>query len=124
MNKFLFIGSLFALFAVIIGAFGAHGLEKIIMDDKMLMRFNTGVDYQFYHAFAILITALLLKENHSGILISAGVIFSIGIIMFSGSLYAYVLTNNSSFAMITPLGGLAFILGWILILVYIFKAKK
>jgi uncharacterized membrane protein YgdD (TMEM256/DUF423 family) len=124
MNRFLFVGSLFALFAVIIGAFGAHGLEKIITDEKMLMRFNTGVDYQFYHAFGILVIALLLKENSSRLLASAGIIFSIGIILFSGSLYAYVLTANSSFGMITPLGGLAFILGWVLILVHIFKTAE
>lgn len=124
MNKFLFIGSAFALFAVIIGAFGAHGLEKIITDEKMLMRFNTGVDYQFYHAFGILIVALLLKEIDSRLLTSAGIVFSIGIILFSGSLYSYVLTANSQFAMITPIGGLAFILGWVLMLIYAFKARK
>jgi len=124
MPKFLFIGSAFALFAVIIGAFGAHGLEKIITDEKMLMRFNTGVDYQFYHAFAILVIALLLKQTHSRILTSAAIVFSMGILLFSGSLYSYVLTANLYFAMITPIGGLLFVLGWLLLLIYAFTAHK
>jgi uncharacterized membrane protein YgdD (TMEM256/DUF423 family) len=124
MNRFLFVGSLFALFAVIIGAFGAHGLEKIITDEKMLMRFNTGVDYQFYHAFGILVIALLLKQTRSRLLISAGIAFSVGILLFSGSLYSYVLSANPYFAMITPVGGLTFILGWVLLLIYTFKVRK
>jgi len=124
MNKFLLIGAAFALFAVIIGAFGAHGLEKIITDEKMLMRFNTGVDYQFYHAFGILLIAVLLRETPSRLLTSAAIAFSIGIILFSGSLYGYVLSANLYFVMITPIGGLTFILGWLLLLIYAFKASK
>ncbi|MCK5895522.1 MAG: DUF423 domain-containing protein [Cocleimonas sp.] len=120
MNFFI-IGSIFALLAVIIGAFGAHGLEKIISDDKMLMRFNTGVEYQFYHAFAIFIVAFLLKENSALLLSIAGIAFSLGILLFSGSLYSYVLTSNKIFGMITPIGGLAFIVGWLFLLIYFFK---
>jgi uncharacterized membrane protein YgdD (TMEM256/DUF423 family) len=124
MNSFFILGAIFALLAVIIGAFGAHGLEKIISDDKMLMRFNTGVEYQFYHAFAIFIIAFLLKEHSSLLLTSSGIAFILGILLFSGSLYSYVLTGNKIFGMITPIGGLAFIMGWILMLIYFFKPHE
>ena len=124
MNKFLLVGSIFALLAVIIGAFGAHGLEKIMIDEKMLARFNTGVEYQFYHAFAILGVAILLKNTKSHWLSGAGIAFSLGIILFSGSLYSYVLTGNKMLAMITPLGGLAFIVGWILLTIYAVRHQE
>ncbi len=123
MNKFLLLGAIFALFAVIFGAFGAHGLEKIISDKNTLARFHTGVEYQFYHAFAILVVALLLQKTQSALLKSAAITFSVGIILFSGSLYTYVLTANKAFAIITPFGGLAFIIGWFLLIIYAYKNK-
>lgn len=124
MKKFLFIGSLFALLAVVLGAFGAHGLERLISSEKVLARFHTGVEYQFYHSFGIFMIALLLKDAKSRLLNSAGFFFVIGIVLFSGSLYLYVLTGNKSFGMITPVGGLAFIIGWLFLLVYAFKIKS
>ena len=123
MKKFLLLGSLFALLAVIFGAFGAHGLEHTITDEKILARFHTGVEYQFYHAFGILIIALLLKEGKSTLLNSAGFAFVTGIILFSGSLYLYVLTGNKMFGMITPIGGLFFIIGWVLMIIFAYKAS-
>ena len=125
MNKFLLLGAIFALFAVIIGAFGAHGLEQMQISEKMLARFDTAVEYQFYHAFGIIIIGLLsAQNNNSRLLNSAGVAFSVGIILFSGSLYSYVLTANKLFGMITPIGGLAFIFGWILLALFAYKNKK
>ncbi|HIO92456.1 MAG TPA: DUF423 domain-containing protein [Leucothrix mucor] len=123
MKKFLLLGSLFALLAVIFGAFGAHGLEQSITDEKILARFHTGVEYQFYHAFGILIIALLIKNASSKLLTSAGIAFTLGIILFSGSLYLYVLTGNKSFGMITPIGGLLFIIGWVLLMTHAYKQK-
>ncbi|MCK5901549.1 MAG: DUF423 domain-containing protein [Cocleimonas sp.] len=121
MNKFLLVGAVFSLFAVIIGAFGAHGLEQITSDEKMLARFNTGVDYQFFHAFSITVFALFLKQETARLLTRAMLFFSLGIILFSGSLYSYALTGNKLFGMITPLGGLAFIIGWVLVILYAYK---
>ena len=124
MNKFLLLGAIFALFAVIIGAFGAHGLEQMQISEKMLTRFDTGVKYQFYHAFGIIIIGLLSVQNKSSRLLSStGSLFSLGIILFSGSLYSYVLTGNKLFGMITPFGGLAFILGWILLIIFAYKNR-
>lgn len=94
-----------------LGAFAAHGLEGNL-DAKMLQRFHTGVEYQFYHSLALLLTVLLDRGNNLRVTRYAAYAFTAGILLFSGSLYAYVLTGVKAIAMITPLGGLAFILGW------------
>jgi len=117
MNYFLTIGSLFGLLAVIIGAFGAHGLEGNLTVHA-LTRFQTGVEYQFYHTGALLITGLLLNQTQSKQLTLAGIFFTLGIILFSGSLYAYALTGTQFFGMITPFGGVCFLIGWGLLLAF------
>lgn len=122
---FLFFAALFGLLAVIIGAFGAHGLEKSL-SDHALQRLHTGVEYQFYHVAALLSIGILssLHRNHDSLLLKlSGVSFIIGILLFCGSLYAYALTGNSKLGMITPFGGGAFILGWIFLLIYSLKKK-
>lgn len=110
-NSYLLAGALFALLAVIFGAFGAHALEKML-PELMLQRYHTGVEYQFYHAFALLITGLLAQHSAQRTLKIAGIAFVLGIALFSGSLYLYAFTGIKAFGMITPLGGLAFIIGW------------
>jgi uncharacterized membrane protein YgdD (TMEM256/DUF423 family) len=113
-NYFLLIASVSGMLAVILGAFGAHGLENYL-DAKMLQRFHTGVEYQFYHSLALLMISILYKQISNRYLHYAGYAFLLGIVLFSGSLYLYVLTGNKSFAMVTPLGGLSFIMGWALL---------
>ena len=113
--------SIFGGLAVVIGAFGAHGLESLL-DEKTLKTFHTGVEYQFYHVFALLFVGLLQKNSPSRLLNVAGSLFIIGILVFSGSLYAYVLTGIHQFGMITPIGGLAFIIAWLLLAVSVSKA--
>ncbi|WMP16922.1 DUF423 domain-containing protein [Thiothrix lacustris] len=110
-NHFLLIGSLSGMLAVILGAFGAHGLEQLV-DAKMLQRFHTGVEYQFYHALALLMISFLYKSIRNKYIVFAGYAFLLGMILFSGSLYLYVLTGIKGIAMITPIGGLSFIIGW------------
>lgn len=110
-NYFLLIAALFGMLAVILGAFGAHGLEKLL-DEKMLQRFHTGVEYQFYHSFALGLVGLLLQHSSHAWYAKAAYAFIFGIILFSGSLYIYVLTGITKFGMITPFGGLAFMVGW------------
>ena len=124
MNRFLLLGSLFGMLAVIIGAFGAHGLEKSITAHA-LQRFHTGVEYQFYHVGALLIIGLLSfhHEKLPRLLNISGIAFLLGIILFSGSLYLYALTGNTKFGMITPIGGLSFIIGWICLLLFSLKSK-
>ena len=119
MNTFLSLGSLFGLLAVIIGAFGAHGLEDSI-SAHALARYHTGVEYQFYHVAALLcLGTLSLKYDTTPRLLKvSGVAFVAGIILFSGSLYLYALTGITKFGMVTPIGGLAFIAGWVCLLIY------
>ncbi|UJS24060.1 DUF423 domain-containing protein [Thiothrix winogradskyi] len=99
------------MLAVILGAFGAHGLEKLV-DAKMLQRFHTGVEYQFYHSLALLFISILNKLIKNKYVAYAGYAFLLGMVLFSGSLYLYVLTGIKGFALVTPLGGLSFIVGW------------
>ena len=114
-QHFLVAGSIGGMLAVMFGAFGAHGLEKLV-DAHMLQRFHTGVEYQFYHAFALLVVGLLHEQvTQVRLLQRAGYAFLLGIILFSGSLYAYVLTGVTTIAVITPSGGTAFIAGWVLL---------
>lgn len=108
------------MLAVILGAFGAHGLEKTL-DVKMLQRFHTGVEYQFYHAFALLATGLLREHYKHKLLDYAGYAYIIGILLFSASLYIYALTGITAIAIITPFGGTAFIVGWLLLLLFLIK---
>ena len=117
MNKYITIGAFFGILAVVIGAFGAHGLENMLSTNA-LERYHTGVEYQFYHVGALLIIGILFNQDnkrHSRLLKFAGVAFTLGIILFSGSLYLYALTGIAKLGMITPFGGLAFIIGWFLL---------
>lgn len=111
---FLCIGAISGALGVILGAFGAHGL-KDRLSEKMMANWMTGVEYHFYHTFAILAVGLLAMHFHSRALTGSGWAFVIGIAVFSGSLYAMALTGITRLGAITPLGGLAFIIGWILL---------
>ncbi|HFC00868.1 MAG TPA: DUF423 domain-containing protein [Phaeodactylibacter sp.] len=119
MNKHLFfIGALFGLLAVAIGAFGAHGLTDKITPHR-IATFKTGVNYQFYHTFAIFIAVGLATYFKKKIFLRAAWFFVMGILFFSGSLYLLATQTYlgiESFAKIigpiTPIGGLLFIIGW------------
>jgi len=101
-----------ALLGVAIGAFGAHSLEDILTKNQRHDTFETAVQYQFYHAGALFIVGLLmLKAEHKFFRIAAAA-FIIGVVIFSGSLMALSITNITVLGAITPIGGLAFILGW------------
>lgn len=106
--------SLLLALAVIIGAFGAHGLEKMVEASK-LATFETGVRYHIYHAFAILVTSVIALNRSEMKITKAIVFFSIGILLFSFGCYAYVLTGVKSIAMIVPFGGTSFVIGWIML---------
>ena len=110
-RTFFALGALFAGLAVAAGAFGVHGLRGRL-DADMLAVFETGVRYQMYHAFALLITALALARFDGWLLRTAGWLFTAGIVLFSGSLYALALSGVTVLGAVTPLGGLAFLAGW------------
>lgn len=112
MNKtFLLIGALFAFLAVALGAFGAHGLRNRLSPD-MLAVFETAVRYQMYHALALLLVGLMMGPMGGSLIRTAGWAFVLGIVLFSGSLYLLALTGTTTFGAITPIGGIAFLVGW------------
>ncbi|PAV31415.1 hypothetical protein CIL05_01810 [Virgibacillus profundi] len=114
MKLFLLLGVINGFLAVALGAFGAHGLEGKI-SEKALGTWDKAVNYQMFHTMALLVTGLLIAKVTGGSLVWAGWMFFIGIILFSGSLYIYSTTAIKTFAMITPLGGVAFLIGWVLL---------
>ena len=110
-KNFLLIGSVAAFLAVALGAFGAHGLRTRLSPD-MLAVFETGVRYHMYHALALLATALVMGRMGGWLVVCAGWSFTAGIVLFSGSLYLLALTGVTILGAITPIGGLAFLIGW------------
>ena len=122
----LILGTTLAGLGVILGAFGAHKLKQLVPPESVAT-FQTGVQYQMYHAFALLIVGVLSDRLAGSLLNWSGIFFLIGIILFSGSLYlitsfkAMDKVGISGVGLITPIGGLMFIVGWILLLVAIIK---
>lgn len=119
MHRFyLRLGAIMGAVSVMLGAFGAHYLKSILAEESVAS-FQTGVQYQFSHAIAIVLTGLLVKRYHSKWIIQAGRLFMAGIVLFSGSIYLLTLLKGmgeedlGALAMVTPLGGLMFIAGWI-----------
>jgi len=108
------LGGVFGFLAVAAGAFGAHGLRGRLGPD-LLSVFETAARYQMYHALALLAVAVLLERRPAGAgpLRAAGWCFVAGIVLFSGSLYALALTGAGWWGAVTPLGGVAFLAGWL-----------
>src|SRR5687767_358409 len=109
---FFAIGAVSAFIGVAAGAFGAHGL-KSRLSAEMLSVFEVGVRYQMYHAFALIVTAWAQTRWPSNLVIASGWFFVIGTVLFSGTLYLLSLTGLRWLGAITPLGGLAFLAGWL-----------
>jgi len=117
-RTFLFFGSLLGFLGVVFGAFGAHALKSRLSAD-MLVVFETGVRYQMYHAFAILIVAAAIgRIGDANLLVLAGWFFVAGVVLFSGSLYALSLSGVGILGAITPVGGLLFLIGWACLLLF------
>jgi len=111
-RTFMFVGALMGFVGVGLGAFGAHALRGRLSPD-MLAVFETGVRYQMYHAIALLAVAVLISRAEGRAVLIAGWSFIAGILIFSGSLYALALTGVTMLGAITPIGGLAFLAGWV-----------
>ena len=119
---FLMIAAISGFFAVVIGAFAAHGLKKILTPD-MVDVVKTGVQYQMYHSLALLFIGLWLSYKPATSGLKAGALaFILGMLMFSGSLYALALGAPRWLGPITPLGGLCFLIGWVLLLIAAWRA--
>ena len=129
MHKgFLQTAAILGALAVALGAFGAHGLKKIVPAETVTT-FETGVRYQFYHVFALLAVAILFGSFPGKNLQYAGMCFIIGIILFSGSLYVLTALQATKtvglrgIGAITPIGGGFFIIGWILLFLAVWKKQ-
>lgn len=124
-KKLRVTGGVFGLTAVIIGAFGAHGLEKVL-DASAIATFETGVKYQMYHALLLLLIPIFaLSEKTKKIV---WVLLLIGVLFFSGSIYGLATNELTSFdfakiALITPLGGTLLIISWFVIVIHFIKSK-
>ncbi len=114
MSNWLMSGAIAAGLGVALGAFGAHGLKSRVSAD-LLVIFETGVRYHMYHALALLAVAWVVARGGGFPAKAAGFAFVLGIVVFSGSLYAMTLTGARWLGAITPLGGLAFLAGWVLL---------
>lgn len=111
-RKILLLSGLVLAMAVIMGAFGAHGLEASL-SEKAMKTYQTGAKYHFYHGLALIVVTLVSELSNikfTGSIVS----FFIGILVFSGNCYLYAITGVKFFAMIVPIGGIAFIIGWLL----------
>ena len=115
-RTFLLAGAVAGFIGVAFGAFGAHGLRGRLSPD-MLAVFETGVRYQMYHALALLLTAALLPRMPGRALVVAGWCFAGGIVLFSGSLYLLAVTGVTVLGAITPIGGVAFLAGWLSLII-------
>ncbi|MGD9648360.1 MAG: DUF423 domain-containing protein [Pirellulales bacterium] len=133
----LICGSLLAGLAVALGALGAHGLEsrfqrpgmsleELAAGQKKLDNFEVGVRYQMLHALALLALGLIAARgasNPSGLLQAAGFAFLLGIVLFSGMLYGWVFTESKALVMLVPIGGVSFIVGWVLLALAVWRAN-
>jgi uncharacterized membrane protein YgdD (TMEM256/DUF423 family) len=123
MDRIFFgIGAISAGLGVAAGAFGAHGL-KTRLSAEMLTVFETGVRYQLYHAFGLIAVAWALARWPGNLMATSGWLFVAGTILFSGSLYLLSLTGQRWLGAITPLGGLAFIAGWLCLASVLWKGQ-
>ncbi len=115
------IGALLAAIAVVLGAFGAHALQERL-SERALATWDTGVQYHFIHALALLLLAALWSHLASGWATASAVAFVLGILLFAGSLYALALGAPRVLGAIAPLGGTTFILGWLSLAIAAWRA--
>ncbi|CRM62416.1 MULTISPECIES: DUF423 domain-containing protein [Pseudomonas] len=114
LRSFLMLAAFFGFTGVALGAFAAHGLKNRLSAEYLAI-FHTGVTYQLVHTLALFGVALLAAHLPGRLVTWAGIAFVVGILLFSGSLYVLTLTGISKLGIITPFGGLAFLLGWLLL---------
>jgi uncharacterized membrane protein YgdD (TMEM256/DUF423 family) len=123
MKIFLTAGAISGAMAVLLGAFGAHLLKQMILPD-MLEVYKTGIQYQFYHTFALLGVGILMNFKPTKTLKWSGYLFIAGTAIFSGFLYLLAITGIKALGMIVPIGGLTLVAAWILLMVHILKIRS
>ncbi|MBC1342620.1 DUF423 domain-containing protein [Listeria welshimeri] len=119
MKKTIITGAVFAGLAVLLGAFGAHALKDVL--GRYASTWETGVQYQMFHAVGILIIGLLMEKQTSRLYNWAAILFSVGIVFFSSSLYVLSISKVTVLGAITPIGGVCFVVGWFLLILGVSK---
>lgn len=119
----LLTGSISLALAVMIGAFGAHGLKELVIG-KFVETYKTGVTYHYYHGFGLLFLGLLKGQSPEIKIVPSTWCFIVGTLLFSFNCYFYAMTKMKVFAMIVPLGGVLFIAGWIALTIQIHRKIK
>ncbi|RJG12487.1 DUF423 domain-containing protein [Pseudomonas cavernicola] len=122
LRLFILLAAFFGFSGVTLGAFAAHGLKSRLSTEYLAV-FQTGVHYQLIHALALLAVAALTLHLPGRLLTAAGSLFTLGILLFSGSLYLLTLTGVGKLGIITPFGGLAFLAGWACLGIAAWKAQ-
>jgi uncharacterized membrane protein YgdD (TMEM256/DUF423 family) len=120
----LLCGAMLGCLAVILGAFGAHAFNAFLVSHGRQETYELAVRYQFYHAFALLATGIIMKFSSQRHLKVAAICFLSGIVFFSGSLYLLCITGQKLLGAVTPVGGALFIAGWVLLALGIYKEKR
>ncbi len=122
MKNWIILGASLAGLAVVLGAFGAHGLKSKVSPADLAI-FETGVRYHMFHALGLILLGNLGFHYNADVIQLPAVLLSVGILIFSGSLYILVLTGLRWMGAITPIGGVAFIAGWLLLVIRVAKAS-
>jgi uncharacterized membrane protein YgdD (TMEM256/DUF423 family) len=121
-RHFIGIGAVSAFLAVAAGAFGAHALRDLVSPDRLAV-WETGARYQMYHALGLMVVAYVVAQKDAGPPRLAGWLFVAGTVLFSGSLYLLTLTGITLLGAITPLGGVAFLAGWLALAWSVWRAN-
>lgn len=126
MKPFIFTGALHGFLAVALGAFGAHALKEILSDYGAGI-WDTAVQYQMFHAVGLIVIGILMSQKLFGNVKQlkwAGILMNLGIVFFSGSLFALAVTEIKPLGAITPIGGVLFLTAWVLVMVSALKFAK
>jgi uncharacterized membrane protein YgdD (TMEM256/DUF423 family) len=111
-------GALLAAVAVTAGAVGTHVLKEIVkLDAPALETYDVAVRYQMFHALGMILVGLLAARGTTRLVPAAGIAFGLGILLFSGGIYAWLATDMKPFVQVVPIGGMAWIIGWLLLAV-------
>ncbi|AET61196.1 DUF423 domain-containing protein [Paenibacillus terrae] len=121
MKVLLLLGCIMMFLAVVLGAFGAHALKKRLSADMMSI-FQTGIQYHIAHGLGLILLGVVAGNwVHSSLIVTAGWVMLAGILLFSGSLYALSLSGLKKLGAITPIGGVAFLTSWVLVIVAVIQ---
>jgi uncharacterized membrane protein YgdD (TMEM256/DUF423 family) len=123
MRRVLLLAAISGFLTVAIGAFAAHGMRNVL-DARQLGWIDTGLRYQAWHSLALLAVAILLALKPSRLLAAAAGAFALGILLFSGGLYALALIGSGFWAVVTPVGGVSLLVGWLLLIVYALRLPR